>query len=632
MDKVLLITMPFSIATQPALGISLLRGTLRQRGYTCDIRYLQLPFAAQVGLQLHDRVAQTFPNLLIGDWLFAHHLFGEKFIDSHNFVRDILRKYVTSHGRKLPEDFIAQLPRLRALTGAYLDACMETIPWEQYAVVGFSTTFTQNTASLALSQRIKETWPEVTIVFGGANCEGEMGVELHRQFAFMDYVCTGESDLLFPALVERLASGGEVDDMPGVIYRRNGETTTNGTHAPPIIDMDALPFPNYDDYFTQLEESGLSHDPENIRLMMETSRGCWWGAKSQCIFCGLNSNTMSFRSKSSSRALEEFSYLARHYPMITQMTMTDNILDVRYFRDMIPGLIERNLGLAIWYEVKANLRKDQLRLLNQAGINAIQPGIENLDSQILRLMRKGCTTIQNIQLLKWASEIGLYVDWNLITGFPGEDTAAYQYMAEMIPAIVHLQPPTSKGVSLMRLDRFSPYFQEPESYGMVNVRPAQAYQYVYPFSEESLSRLAYYFDFDYADGRQPESYTLMLNEAIERWHALTASGTLFSLQSNGRLTLYDSRPSARQREMVLEGMEKVVYDYCDAGQTFPNILRHLEQIGEPSEAADVQPTLDTLVEARMMLHADDRYLSLAIPMDEPAQGFIDNFVSALTLS
>lgn len=191
--------------------------------------------------------------------------------------------------------------------------------------------------------------------------------------------------------------------------------------------------------------------------------------------------------------LEEFTYLTSRYPTIKFVDVVDNILDNSYFREVIPGLVERDLGLTIFYEVKANLSREQLRTLKQAGIKRIQPGIESLDREILRLMRKGCTTIQNVQLLKWAREVGVQVDWNLITGFPGEEPVAYQHMAKMIPALVHLQPPMETGQ--LRLDRFSPYFQQPEAYGMVRVRPAAAYRYIYPFPEESLARLAYYFDF-----------------------------------------------------------------------------------------------------------------------------------------
>jgi hypothetical protein len=121
---------------------------------------------------------------------------------------------------------------------------------------------------------------------------------------------------------------------------------------------------------------------------------------------------------------------------------------------------------------------------------------------------------------------------------------------------------------------------------------------------------------------------------MERWQAQTDSGALFSLQSDGRLTLYDARPSARQSEIVLKGMARAVYEYCDEARPLPAILRHLEQLGKPytaqADAVSVQAVLASLVEAQVMLHADDRYLSLAIPMNEPALGFMDNFVAELT--
>lgn len=86
---------------------------------------------------------------------------------------------------------------------------------------------------------------------------------------------------------------------------------------------------------------------------------------------------------------------------------------------------------------------------------------------------------------------------DFISGFPGEDLAAYQHMPKLNTILVHLQPPTGPA-GLVRLDRFSPYFQEPEANGIVRVRPAAAYHYVDPFPEERLAHLAYYFDFDYA--------------------------------------------------------------------------------------------------------------------------------------
>ena len=627
MDKVLLVNMPFGSANRPAIGISLLKGSLAQSGIHCDICYLQLPFVRQIGQSLYYQVAQFAPRTLIGEWLFAHHLFEGQLPAPEEYIDGIL-----SYSSDIfTDEVITQLLHIRDLTGPYLARCVETVPWGQYDLIGFTSTFAQNMASLALAKRIKETWPEKTIVFGGANCEGEMGVELHRQFQFVDYVCSGESDWLFPELVRRLRAGVDVSDLKGLVYRKYGETISNDNHAQPVFDLDALPMPDYDDYFAQLAESGLEFAPEQMRLMIETGRGCWWGAKSQCIFCGMNNQTSMFRSKSSQRVLDEFTCLAEKYPEIKFVDATDKIMDMGYFQEVIPGLCDRNLGLNIFYFTKANMSREQLRQLQKAGIRRIQPGIESLDTSVLQLMRKGCTATQNIQLLKWASEIGLEVIWNYISGFPGEDPAAYQRMAEVIPSIAHLQPPTGDA-NHVRLDRFSPYFQDPAMHGMVNIRPAAAYRFVYPFPEESLFRLAYYFDFDYADGRHPDDYTPPLDQAIKDWHDHEGKGSLLSLNGNGRLTLYDTRAHALQRETVLEGAAKIIYEYCDEGRTLSSILRHLNRRddlpGEQIKLDTVEAVLKPLVDAQVMLHVDDRYLSLAIPMDVPIQEFVDSYFAS----
>ena len=45
----------------------------------------------------------------------------------------------------------------------------------------------------------------------------------------------------------------------------------------------------------------------------------------------------------------------------------------------------------------------------------IQPGIESLSDHVLKLMRKGTTALQNIQLLKWCREYGVQPEWNLLS-------------------------------------------------------------------------------------------------------------------------------------------------------------------------------------------------------------------------
>ena len=105
--------------------------------------------------------------------------------------------------------------------------------------------------------------------------------------------------------------------------------------SPPIEDLDALPYPDYGDYFAQMSPAQAETIPR--QLAVETARGCWWGAKKHCTFCGLNGATLAFRSKSPDRAYDEITTLCRRYGTAT-VNCVDNILDPAYIETLFPRL------------------------------------------------------------------------------------------------------------------------------------------------------------------------------------------------------------------------------------------------------------------------------------------------------
>src|SRR3712207_5823960 len=131
-----------------------------------------------------------------------------------------------------------------------------------------------------------------------------------------------------------------------------------------VLDLDSLPYPDYDDYFAQFGASTLP-TVETPTLAIETSRGCWWGQKHHCTFCGLNGQGMQYRSKSSQRALDELDSLTGRYG-VRKVYAVDNILDLKYFDTVLVELAGRPRPPRLFYETKANLTKDQLRLLARA--------------------------------------------------------------------------------------------------------------------------------------------------------------------------------------------------------------------------------------------------------------------------
>ena len=609
-QKVLLLSLPYGALERPALGLSLLKAKLLEAGLTCDVRYLNFAFAEFIGHEDYQWMTYELPyTAFAGEWSFTSALYGERPLIDSEYVEEVLRK-----SWRLNSVDIARIERVRSRTEYFLEHCLALVAWDEYAIVGFTSTFEQNMASLALAKRIKAAHPEIKIVFGGANWEAEMGLELHRQFPFVDYVCSGEAEESFPALVRRLFAGESIEQpasVPGIVYRAAGGESVYTGQADLIRELDALPIPDFSDYFAGLEQCTVSSGVVPT-LLFETSRGCWWGAKSHCTFCGLNGGTMAFRSKTPRRALDELEYLADRW-QTDMIEAVDNILDMKYFNDMLPALALSGRSLQLFYEVKANLSRQQVSLLRDAGVYRIQPGIESMSDHILKLMRKGTTALRNIQLLKWCAEYNITAEWNILYGFPGETVEDYQRMLELLPAIRHLRPPTACGP--VRLDRFSPYYNAPAEFGLLNVRPLATYKYLYPFATESLQRIAYYFDYDYEAGVDPTGYATRVIEYAEEWRRDTQAGTLNSVRRpDGAITLIDTRPGTLLPQLLLTGLEQTAYDYCDELRSGKSVVQHLRKLFPETEFADSQVIefLDSLVANQLMATDGDNYLSLAI--------------------
>jgi ribosomal peptide maturation radical SAM protein 1 len=474
---------------------------------------------------------------------------------------------------------------------------------------------------------VKQHHPGIATALGGANCEGAMGAALHELFPFVDYVCSGEGDRVVPELARRVLAGEPVEGLPGIHARGAVSVLGDETHTPLVRGLDALPYPDYTDYFAQFAASGLGA-VETPTLALETSRGCWWGQKHHCTFCGLNGEGMEYRSKSPQRALAEIDSLLSAYPS-RKLYAVDNILDFRYFDSLLRELAERPRPPRLYYETKANLAKQQLRLMRRAGIWGIQPGIESLSTAVLRLMDKGVTGLQNVRLLKWCAEIGLQVDWTFLCGFPGEDPSEYERAADLLPLLAHLQPPT--GIYPLRLDRFSPYFAAPEANGMVAVRPAAGYRHVYPFSDAQLRRLAYYFDFDYADGRDPAQYTARLRTALDSWRAQVGQAQLELRDDGERLVILDTRAIASRRETELTGPARLAFLELDAGNTAPGVHAALGKApgDQGLKEQHINRWLADWLEAGLVYREGQRYLSLATNPAERVELPVDRFLAAL---
>ncbi|MFC9230102.1 RiPP maturation radical SAM C-methyltransferase [Streptomyces decoyicus] len=607
--RIALVNMPWARIHAPSIQCGLLQSIARRAGHECDSHYLNIEFASFFGSKAYDAIANIASERLhlMGEWLFSYAAFGEVTTDEQYFgeypeVQSIWDE-LTGKG---PGDLTAM--RRRTLPD-WIAACAAKPVWGEYDVIGFTSTFMQNTASLALGKMIKQFHPGVTLVYGGANFDGDMGAEYAKKLPWLDYVVAGEGDLAFPALLNNIADGTDTP-LPGVLRYA-------ATHLPPATDadrpqlLDQLPTPDYRDYFTWLERFDrtqlLGRAP--VQLPVEFSRGCWWGQKHHCTFCGLNALGMAYRSKSGSRAFTELTALLRDYPVVHVDTV-DNILDMGYFSTLCAQLAEAHWDVNLFFESKANLTREQLATLSRAGILRIQPGIESLSTHVLKLMRKGASKLINIRLLKWAAYYKIDVSWNILAGFPGETEEDYAEQLRLLPLLHHLQPPG--GCGRIWLERFSPYFTDP-SFPISEIRPRASYGHVYPPSLDH-EKIAYFFDYE-ASGTCSHETVAALNAAVSEWQTRfsEAKPSLVYQRLPGKLTLIDRRTDQPKRA-VLVGWKAEAYESCgDAPRGAAAVSRQLAAGDMPVSEDEVAAFLEQCCRAGVMVSDDGKYLGLALP-------------------
>jgi ribosomal peptide maturation radical SAM protein 1 len=621
---VLLVSMPWGQLEFPPIQLAILRGSLEREGLTADVRSLELDFldhciaataarapSDRIGLAAYDRVLEWSRDVSLGDWIFSVPPFRERCPELDEQYLALLRRH------PIPESDIALALAFRRQVPAFLEWCVGEVAAAAPAVVGFTTGADQSVASLTLALMLKRRLPWITIVLGGANCQGPMGAAVHRAFPWIDAVVRGEGERVFPGLVKDLLAGNPIRPQPGLCYR-DGDRVVAMAEAPGGVTMDEVPLPRYDEYFQRLESA--SFEPElrpRVTLLYESARGCWWGERSHCTFCGISALAMPFRSKRADLVVEELTALTAGHATRNVM-IVDYILDWSYFRTLLPRLRDAALGLKIFCETKANLRKDQVQLFRDAGFVSIQAGIESLSDPILRSMRKGVTAFQNIRLIKWCAELGVQLFWNVIYGLPGEPPEEYARMADVMRSLVHLEPPR---LVPLALERFSPYQRRPEAFGLVPVGPRRDYQFVYPMLDDvTLAELAYSFDYRHADGRNPTTYARPLREVVEMWHANREAGfgSLRHRRARKGLVVTDRRPGLPACEYRFDEVETAVYLACEDGATFEEIDGALRAADLATISRDdVQTFLDELTAARLVHRDGRRYLGLALRREKP---------------
>lgn len=587
----LLIVPPFASYIMPSIGVHTLQSCAMQQGIKVQVLNLNMAMAAELGEKAY---LSCCMDGAAWDLIFAKTAYDTAF-SIEAFLEEVqVFSYAVANRRILGlsstdfQDVACRITVFYEKVDQWFEAIVREIFKRNYRVVGCSSTFSQTTASIALLSKIKQRNSKIISVMGGANCFGDMSEGILSLSESVDYVFSGESEKIFVDFMLQVKDGF----LPGHPVIR----------PIPQEDLDLIPLPVYDDYFRQLEfffdSKSIMKTSHMVTLPYETSRGCWWGEKKQCTFCGLNGETRKYREKSSAKTMEDLKELLGRYPT-RKIGMVDNVMPQSYFRTFFPWIEKELPKIDIGYEIRAKVSLKDLQVLSRSGVTELQPGIESLSSSLLRRMDKGCLARDNIGFLRHTTALNLKTNWNILWGFPEDTEEEYIETLERVKVMKHLWPPC---FCQMSIARFSKYFNNPGMYGISELRPASAESLYLPQAAK-LEKLAANFtgcfnSYSLKTCRDKDNIINEIDSHIVSWRGFwqTSRQPVVRLEeiSPDKFCIVDTRQFNGSRR-----------------SHFVDRNRALEVVGSrPIKIDDITPEIDWACENKLGLIVDHWYVSL----------------------
>lgn len=620
MYKIALINMPFAGLRLPSLGLTQLKSVVDAEfkdRVSVKIHYLNQDFVHYLGTELYNTLSFSNASYTsgVGDWIFRQIAFPEL----PDNMETYFRRFFPMRTPQIEAVKQVVLQKRKGLN-TFLSGLIDKYQIAEADIVGFTSGVSQNGASFALATKLKEKNPKIITVIGGPSCEAPMGHEIAKNFKPIDFAFSGPSLKSFPQFV-RHCLDGEFDkchSIRGVLSRRNCGL---GTLTPPTVigdelDIDVPVELDYGDFLETYHKHFGQGDKRPV-LLFETSRGCWWGQKAHCTFCGLNGQTMNYRAMSPEKALAQFDQLFNYAEHVDRIECVDNIMPKAYLQEVFPRM-KTPANVSIFYEAKADLTEEELQVLSRAHVRWLQPGIEALNTSTLKLMKKGTSVFQNLRFLKNCIAYDVHPAWNLLIGFPGEHEEVFKKYLKDIPLLTHLPPPA--GLFQVRFDRYSPYFTKAQEYGL-DLVPMDYYAFIYPFSMGSLMNMAYYF-VDRNLGAEYLKWTAKwiskLQVKVAQWAAIwdqnqKTQPQLF-FKNNGHSTrVHDSRTGKAIEYDIGEIGRQVLAYLDDKPRELSDLAKKMGHISGFDAAREVA----TLQSKGLIFQEGERYFNLVLAKEPP---------------
>jgi len=272
-------------------------------------------------------------------------------------------------------------------------------------LIGLSLMTHHVSVAKSLTEHIKSKLP-TPVIWGGIHPTVSPAESLEAA----DIVCVGDGETSVPMLLDRMAKGGDVSDIPGIWTKRDGAVRPNGG-GPLTADLDSLPFPDYsfENHHLLVDEALVPMTATNWRdhllkffpplnsgpkagpaYQILSARGCPF----RCTFCGETPleeevyGARYFRRRSVGNILEELRWAVQTFPFIGEICFCDDTFTSRPLKEIeeFARGYKEQIGLPFYILTSpANVSTEKIDLLVDAGLTNIGMGIQSGSNRTIDL-------------------------------------------------------------------------------------------------------------------------------------------------------------------------------------------------------------------------------------------------------
>jgi len=166
-------------------------------------------------------------------------------------------------------------------------------------LIGFSCSVWNMEYNKAFAKKLKESYPECLVLFGGHHVSRD--VENLQAFPFADILVHGGGEEAFQEILIHLANESPLHDIPNISYRTlDGNPVST---CKKISFTSDYPSPYLEGYFDEILKDNI-----NFSAIIETNRGC----PNRCAFCDWGDLKTSVRLFPIEKIKQELNWIAAH--------------------------------------------------------------------------------------------------------------------------------------------------------------------------------------------------------------------------------------------------------------------------------------------------------------------------------